>query len=70
MTAIGKIPRILLTRETAQENDQMLNTVHMYLGHLILVLVGYGQGSNFSKLHVGFTHTKPIIFPHVPEIMG
>lgn len=48
----------------------MSNTINMYLGHLILVLVKYGHGNNFSKLHVGFACTKPIIFPDVPEIMG
>lgn len=44
--------------------------MNMYLGYLILILVKYGHGSNFSKLRVGFTFTKPIIFPHVPEIIG
>lgn len=26
--------------------------------------------NNFSKLHVRFTSTKPIIFPQIPEIIG
>lgn len=70
MTAFGTIPRILLKQEAPQETDQMLNTMNMCPEYLILVLVKYGQGSNFSKLPAGFTYTKPIILPVVPEITG
>lgn len=54
-------------KEEAQELTKC--SMNMYLGYLILILVKYGHGSNFSKLQVGFTCTKPIIFPHIPKII-